>query len=401
MDSKHNLVVDTSCWINGRINNSVIEKYNVIIPYIVLQELDDLKESKNQNVAYKSRRAIRFIDNNYNDLNFVQHDDDFNNNDDKIIDTAKNLNAKISTDDICLKIKARILEVPIVELDDSEKNEYKGYKEIVSNNKNNNILASIYKDKTKNILNLHINEYLLIKDTDGNVIDKMKYTSEGLVNFNNKKINSKTVGSIKALDEYQSCLIDSLINNQMTMIKGKAGSGKTLISLTYAFSMIDKGKYDRLLVFCNPINSRHSAKIGFRPGTKDEKLLSSSVGNMLASKLGGVDGVYQLINNGKLLLLPFSDLRGFDSTGSRSIVYISESQNLTVDLLKMGIQRVGKDCKLIIDGDNSSQVDMLAYEGSNNGMRRVSEVFRGQDFYGEVELQNIYRSKLAKIADLM
>jgi len=44
-------------------------------------------------------------------------------------------------------------------------------------------------------------------------------------------------------------LIDSLINNQMTMVKGKAGSGKSLISLAYAFSMIDKGKYNKLLFF--------------------------------------------------------------------------------------------------------------------------------------------------------
>jgi len=49
---------------------------------------------------------------------------------------------------------------------------------------------------------------------------------------------------------------------------------------------------------------------------------------MLASKLGGIDGVYQLINSEKLLLLPFSDLRGFDSSGSKSIIYISEAKTL-------------------------------------------------------------------------
>lgn len=400
MGDKQKLVVDTSCWMNNKINEDIIKRYNIIVPYIILQELDGLKESENQNTAYKSRRAIRFIDNNFNNLNFVQHDDGFSNNDDKIINTAKRFDSGVVTDDICFKVKARTLKIPIVELG-NKKEKYKGYKEIIDNGKNSSTLANIYENKTNNILNLHINEYLLIKDKSGNTVDKMKYTSNGLVNFNNKNIGSKTIGDIKALDEYQSCLIDSLINNQMTMVKGKAGSGKTLISLTYAFSMIDKGKYDKLIIFCNPINSRYSAEIGLRPGTKDEKLLSSSVGNMLASKLGGIDGVYQLINSGKLLLLPFSDLRGFDSTGSKSIIYISESQNLTVDLLKLGIQRVGEDCKLIIDGDNNSQVDMSAYEGNNNGMKRVSEVFRGQDFYGEIELQNIYRSKLAKIADLM
>lgn len=55
----------------------------------------------------------------------------------------------------------------------------------------------------------------------------------------------------------------------------------------------------------------------------------------------------------------------------------------------------------IIDGDYNTQVDMSQYSGRNNGMRRMSEVFRGKDFYGEVELQNIYRSEIARIAEEM
>ena len=38
------------------------------------------------------------------------------------------------------------------------------------------------------------------------------------------------------------------------------------------------------------------------------------------------------------------------------------------------------------------QVDMEAYGGSNNGMRAVSEVFRGEKIYGQVELQYIHRN---------
>ena len=41
------------------------------------------------------------------------------------------------------------------------------------------------------------------------------------------------------------------------------------------------------------------------------------------------------------------------------------------------------------------------FEGSNNGMRRLSEVFRGEEVYGEVELNATYRSKLARIAENM
>lgn len=395
------LVIDTSVFMSDTEIDDLINTYHVIIPYVVLEELDNLKGSSDYQKSYNARKAIRFIENKYDKFEFVKTEGmDWNKNDDSIIETAKVCNCAIITSDLSMKVKCMALGIPVVNVEDKENN-YKGYVEIFDNGQNNNILAQIYENKTNNPLKLYVNEYLLIKDKNGNTIDKMKYTSDGLVNFNNKNIDSKTIGNIKPLDECQSCLIDSLINNQMTMVKGKAGSGKSLISLAYAFSMIDKGKYNKLIVFCNPINSRNSARLGFFPGTKDEKLISSSIGNMLASKLGGIDGVYQLINSEKLLLLPFSDLRGFDSSGSKSIIYISESQNLTVNLLKLGIQRVGQDCKLIIDGDNNSQVDMAAYEGNNNGMRRVSEVFRGQDFYGEIELKNIYRSRMAQIANLM
>jgi len=94
-------------------------------------------------------------------------------------------------------------------------------------------------------------------------------------------------------------------------------------------------------------------------------------------------------------------LRGFDSSGMNCAVYITESQNMSIDMLKLCMQRIGEDGICIIDGDSETQVDNRLYEGSNNGMRRLSEVFRGQDLYGEVELNECYRSRIAKIAEEM
>lgn len=69
--------------------------------------------------------------------------------------------------------------------------------------------------------------------------------------------------------------------------------------------------------------------------------------------------------------------------------------------MKLAMQRVGEDSLVIIDGDCATQVDDTAFAGSNNGMKRLSQVFRGQPFYGEVELGIIHRSKIAAVADLM
>ena len=132
-----------------------------------------------------------------------------------------------------------------------------------------------------------------------------------------------------------------------------------------------------------------------------EKLLDSQIGNFLISKLGDRVQVERMINEGTLLLLPMSDIRGFDTTGMRAGIYITEAQNLDVELMKLALQRIGDDCFCILDGDSETQVDLAIYAGKNNGMRRVSEVFRGQDIYGEVTLPITHRSKIAAIADKM
>lgn len=72
---------------------------------------------------------------------------------------------------------------------------------------------------------------------------------------------------------------------------------------------------------------------------------------------------------------------------------------MDVSLMKLAIQRIGEDSICIIDGDQKTQVDDVNFEGSNNGMRRLSKVFKGSPLYGEVELKKIHRSKLAELAE--
>lgn len=82
-------------------------------------------------------------------------------------------------------------------------------------------------------------------------------------------------------------------------------------------------------------------------------------------------------------------------------IYISEAQNLDIELMRLALQRIGDDSICILDGDSETQVDLDMYAGNNNGMKRVSKVFRGSDIYGEVTLKNIYRSKIAALAQKM
>lgn len=154
-------------------------------------------------------------------------------------------------------------------------------------------------------------------------------------------------------------------------------------------------------MFINDVPVKGSNLHGFLPGDLQNKLIDSQIGNFLGGKLGSKLEISHLISMEKLVLLPISDIRGFDTTNQNALIYITEAQNLNISMLKLAIQRVGEDCKVIIDGDYTTQVDSYLFEGKNNGMRRLSEVFRGQEMYGEVQLDKCYRSELAEIADKM
>jgi len=107
-----------------------------------------------------------------------------------------------------------------------------------------------------------------------------------------------------------------------------------------------------------------------------------------------------MIKLNKLLLLPFSDIRGYEN-GESTIVWISESQNLDISLMKLALQRISDGSQILIEGDDKAQVDSDAFAGFNNGMKRVSKIFRNEKIYGEMTFNRIYRSKIAAIADRM
>ena len=134
---------------------------------------------------------------------------------------------------------------------------------------------------------------------------------------------------------------------------------------------------------CNTVAAKGAARLGFYPGTRDEKLLDSQIGNFLASKLGDRVAVEQLMQQDKIVLLPMSDVRGYDTSGMRAGIYITEAQNMDVSLMKLALQSIGEDSICIIDGDQKDQVDDTSFEGSNIGMRRLSKVFKGHNIYGE------------------
>jgi PhoH-like ATPase len=193
---------------------------------------------------------------------------------------------------------------------------------------------------------------------------------------------------------------DSLVNDKFTIISGFAGSGKSLLSLVYCTWALQNNKFDKLIIAFNPTKTRGASEMGFYSGNVQEKGLQQFIGNMLNSKFGDPMVVHGLLNQGKLQLVPISDIRGMEITDNQ-ILYITEAQNLSIDLCKTCIQRVSENAKVIFEGDIAAQVDNKLFEGNNNGLKRAIEVFKGEDMFGYVDLPNIYRSRIADIAEKM
>jgi predicted ribonuclease YlaK len=140
--------------------------------------------------------------------------------------------------------------------------------------------------------------------------------------------------------------------------------------------------------------------MGFYSGDFQDKALQSSIGNILCSKFGDVVEVNKLLQEEKLRLVSMGDSRGLEIKDNE-ILYISEAQNTSIDLIKLCISRAAEGSKIIIEGDFTSQVDSVAFEGDNNGLKRVINAFKGHPEFGYVQLQHIYRSRIAQLCDLL
>lgn len=387
----------------------------MVISSITLEELEHIKTAQNKDadIKYAARKILKILDEHIGEYQVVQYVPPYNkeerNNDAKIIFCAREFlknnpgcDFQFITNDLSCKHLARLFfdNDKVVSFEEEEF-DYDGYQERYMDMDEMN---NFYMNPNENIYDLNVNEYLIIYDKDTNeIVDKVCWDGETHRRLSYNTFSSRQLGDIKPLkgDIYQALVADSFTNNQITMVKGPAGSGKTLLSLGYLFSKLEKGRIDKIIIFCNTVATKGSARLGFYPGTRDEKLLDSQIGNLLISKLGGRVEVERLINEEKIVLLPLSDIRGYDTSGMRAGVYISEAQNLDIDLMKLTLQRIGEDSICIIDGDCKTQVDDITFSGSRNGMKRVSRIFRNHSVYGEITLKNIHRSKIAKIAEYL
>lgn len=390
------------------------------ISSITLNELEEIKTSgtKDADIKYAARKLLHILDEHHGEYDIhiytekmlepIKEKDLPINNDMKILATAFDYDNTVHpdetifvTNDLALKEIANLFfgDGCIESVDENNDDNYTGYIDKIYEDNELEYFYSHYRQES--VLDILINQYLILRNHNQEIVDRLVWTEEGYRTISFESFDSRQFGLIKPIDIQQQCVADSLLHNKITMIKGPAGSGKTLLALGFLFNQLEKHKIDKIIVFCNTVAARGSARLGFYPGSREEKLIDSQIGNLLISKLGDRYELERLLEEEKIILLPMSDIRGYDTSGMRAGIYISEAQNLDINLLKLALQRIGEDSICIVDGDEKTQVDDLLFAGANNGMRKMSKVFRGHSIYGEVQLKEIHRSEIGRIAENM
>ena len=161
--------------------------------------------------------------------------------------------------------------------------------------------------------------------------------------------------------------------------------------ILHALEAIRCGNADKIVWVRNNIEVKDSVPLGALPGTADEKLLPFA--GPLLDHIGGLDGMYAMMDNGQLELQHLGYIRGRDI--KNSIIIASEAENLTVQHVQLLIGRVGEGSQLWLDGDHKQIFK------DNSGLLKAVERLAGQPLFGYVDLPISERSATARLADLL
>jgi PhoH-like ATPase len=389
------VVVDTNYLIEQDDLEDLIKQYEVVIPLCVLEELDNLNHTSNdQSKKYKIRNAIRFIESNLDKITVDTNNYIRDKNDNKILDSCIENKAKLITFDVAMKIKAKAFDIECVELNNT-KDIYKGYREVTLDEFEQ---ANFYSCMI-NKWNLLENEYLILKDLEGNIIDKLKWSGHKFENLNYKKIDSKYVGKVSPRNIQQELMLDLLQDNKtkVKVVTGGYGTGKDYLGLANFLHYLDKGKFEKIIWIRNNVEALTSEtkQIGYLPGNLNEKL--AVFADLVSDFLGGKLGFDMLINSGKLEIVHTGFLRGRDFRNS--LIYCTESQNMTPSLIQLILSRISENSMIYFNGD-IKQADAGIFK-QNSGLNKMIEKFKGNENFGFVHLEKTERSKIAEMASLL
>ena len=451
---KKTYVLDTNVLIQAPYAISCFQEHTVVIPLVVIEELDGLKKAEGER-GVNARAAIRLREDLrvQGDLlegvslegggllrlekNFVHvqlpPDLPEDRSDNRILMVCKGLQERAAepgqvvlvTKDLLLRIKAQILglraEDFTAEQVSSDDALYTGRstvylpEELAKEFKKNGIpRETVYQTDEEGMPvypELTENEFLVLK-LDQSLKKTLLGRVEGgrIVPLAYQK--SKPYGvSPRNVGQYfmQEALMTGADKAPLVIIKGVAGTAKTFYSLAVGLEKVyntPNGEYRRIMV--SRPNAQFDEDIGFLPGDEQEKiaplmrpivdnleqLLDSDDHHRYDDEVLLRDRVNEVFERGVIQAEALNFIRG--RSIARTYLIIDEAQNMTPNQVKGIITRAGKDTKIILLGD-PQQIDRPFLDERTNGLSYAAKAMKGSPLCWQITLsaEECERSALA------
>jgi phosphate starvation-inducible PhoH-like protein len=212
-----------------------------------------------------------------------------------------------------------------------------------------------------------------------------------------KYLKGMTINT-KCRNENQKKLVKSIKENEITIVSGLPGTGKTFLACAEALKQVKtKAKFKKILLV-KSVTQLPGEELGFLPGDMKDKLepfMISFIDNF--EKIIGETLTKKLRELGIIQVQPLAFVRGrsIDNT----IIVVDEAQNISRENMRTLMTRIGDNSKMVILGD-VKQKDIK--NKNNSSLETILDRFRDHDGFGCVELRDpsdVVRNPIIKIIE--
>jgi len=192
------------------------------------------------------------------------------------------------------------------------------------------------------------------------------------------------------LNEEQKQAKSVILNNKITVLRGQAGSGKSLVAAQVALDLLFRREVEKIILTRPAVTS--GEEIGYLPGDKDAKLAPYTAAiydNMY--RLYNKEKIDKAILEGEIEVIPLAFMRGRNL--SNCCIVVDEGQNITHRQMELMLGRICNGSRMIVCGDRA-QIDLI--DKKMSGFNFICTNFKEVPGFSVVTLKTNHRDPIVE-----